>query len=349
MTTRYRLNHLDDQMLMNTLGQLLGRDHRLTAELLAHLAEVDARKLYLQEACASMYVYCTAILRMSEGAAYRRIEAARTARAYPVLFDRVAAGEVNLTTITLLTPYLTDDNCAELIGAAVHKGKRDIQQMLAERFPKPDVAASVRKLPQPRTAATSSNASAAPLFAAPAVASISAARPRRPVVEPLAPQRYKIEFTASQQTHDKLRAAQDLLRHQVPNGDVATVIDQALGLLVDELMRKRFAKSKGHVRKKRSSPANKRSRHIPSAIKREVVERDGLRCSFVAPSGRHCPERGMLELHHVDPFGKGGPNTSDNIQIVCRAHNMHAAVRDYGAAAIARYQLVPARVGNPGS
>ena len=165
MTIRYRLNHLDDQSLMRALGQLVHQDHRLTAELLAHVAEVDARMLYLHEACASMYVYCIGILRMSEGVAYRRIHAARAARKYPVLFDRVAAGELHLTAIVLLAPYLTDDNCAELIAAAAHKGKRAIQQMLAERFPKPDVAASVRKLPQRGPSAASSNASAAPLFA----------------------------------------------------------------------------------------------------------------------------------------------------------------------------------------
>jgi hypothetical protein len=77
---------------------------RATRELLALLAEVDARRLYLAEGCSSLFAYCTQVLRLSEHAAYHRIEAARAARQYPVILELLAKGDVTLTTITMLRP-----------------------------------------------------------------------------------------------------------------------------------------------------------------------------------------------------------------------------------------------------
>jgi hypothetical protein len=63
----------------------------------------------------------------------------------------------------------------------------------------------------------------------------------RPVVVPLAPERYKVQMTIGAETLSKLRRAQDLLRHQVPDGDLSVVFDRALTLLVTELERKKCA------------------------------------------------------------------------------------------------------------
>jgi hypothetical protein len=75
-----------------------------------------------------------------------------------------------------------------------------------------------------------------------------------------------------------------------------------------------------------------RSRHIPSSVKRRVVARDGERCSFIAPDGRRCQERGWLQLHHNQPYAHNGPATTDNIRVLCRSHNMLMADRDFGRA-----------------
>jgi 5-methylcytosine-specific restriction endonuclease McrA len=72
------------------------------------------------------------------------------------------------------------------------------------------------------------------------------------------------------------------------------------------------------------------SRHIPDAVRREVFTRDGARCTFVSTDGRRCAERGRLELHHEQPFGRGGPATAENIRLMCQAHNRLLAERDYG-------------------
>ena len=52
----YALTHVTDEELLADLAALVATDRRTTAALLAHLAEVDARALYLPAACSSMHV-----------------------------------------------------------------------------------------------------------------------------------------------------------------------------------------------------------------------------------------------------------------------------------------------------
>jgi len=86
--------------------------------------------------------YCVGELRLSADAAARRIQAARAARRFPAIFDAVAEGRLHLTA-GLLAPHLTEGTAEELLAAATHKTKSEIEQLLAEWFPKPDVLAWV--------------------------------------------------------------------------------------------------------------------------------------------------------------------------------------------------------------
>ena len=149
----------------------------------------------------------------------------------------------------------------------------------------------------------------------------------RPVVRPLAPARYEIRFTASAETREKLREAQDLLGHAIPSGDLAQVFDRALTLLVADLSRRKFAAT---GRPRRSRGQSDESRNIPAEVKRRVAARDQRRCGFVASNGRRCDARRFLEFHHVVPYAAGGQPTVENIQLRCRAHNGYEADLFYG-------------------
>jgi hypothetical protein len=141
---------------------------------------------------------------------------------------------------------------------------------------------------------------------------------RRPaVVTPLAPERYKVQFTVGRETHEKLRRAQDLLRHAVPNGDPAEIFDRALTLLVEQLEKSKLAQAN---RPRAAGSLDPESRHVPASVRRAVWTRDEGRCAFAGTEGR-CHETGFLEFHHVVPYASGGATTLDNIQLRCRAHN----------------------------
>jgi hypothetical protein len=349
------LAHLPAAELLGGLDRLVARERQLTAELLAHLAEVDARRLYLEAACSSMFGYCVERLHLSEPAAYRRVRAARAAREFPVIFEMVARGEVHLATITLLAPHLTEANHEELLAAAVHQSKRAVEELVAARFPAPDVASLVRRLPAPQPAALPLMACATrvtPPVAAPPPPPPVAVPSRPPVVAPLAADRYRVQFTATREVRDRLREAQDLLRRDVPDGDLNAIVGRALDLLVRDLKRRQF----GHREYPRSRvdavDGTRRSAHIPNAVKRAVAERDGYQCTYVDAEGNRCTERGRLEFHHCEPQGQGGVHRVETITLRCHGHHALATARDYGADRVARAisereragELAPGRV-----
>lgn len=131
----YTLAHLSDAVLLRDLKTLVRQDRATTVMLLAHIAEVDARRLYAPAGYSSMFAYCTGELRLSEDAAYKRIRAARAARRFPVLFAELAEGRLHMAAVCVLSPHLTAENLEELAQAAKHRRKSEVEEWLIHRFP----------------------------------------------------------------------------------------------------------------------------------------------------------------------------------------------------------------------
>jgi hypothetical protein len=356
--------HLSDTQLIDEVKRCAREERHAAAALIAHLAEMDARQLHLGAGFASLFAYCREVLQLSEGAAYKRIEVARAVRRHPVILDRLAEGSLSLSTAALISRHLTGENHEELLAAAMGLGKRAVEELVARRFPRPDVTPLVRKLPvrpapslgptvsdtldagtQPPSSASSHLPGPTPPDAVPAAPALGGrpSSPPRPVATPLSADRYQIRFTASAATWKKLRVAQELLRHSVPSGDPAEIVDRALTALIEDLAKKKCAQVDAPARRGRAREA--RSRHVPAKVRRAVWVRDQGRCAFVAKSGLRCRERGFLEFHHVEPYAAGGAATVANIQLRCRAHNAYESVLFYGPSkAFRREGLAPGRV-----
>jgi len=322
------LTRLSDDDLVARLKGLVARDHDLTAQIVAHLAELDTRDVFLREGYGSLFVYCRDALGLSEWEAYNRIEVARAARRFPVILDMLAEGSVNLTAVRLLAPHLTPSNHREVLDSARGKRKPEVEEVVARLSPQPDVAASVRRLPTSRPASMPL-AAPAPASAPPAPAPVSVPTPAPgpaahplpvgPVaVTPLSPDRYKLQLTIGGDTLEKLRLAKDMLGHAIPSGDDAAILDRALTALLVDLSKKKFADT-GKPHPPRGTRAGARD---PSAqVKRAVWLRDLGRCAFVGTTGHRCNERRFIEFHHIDPHVLGGEATVDQIQLRCRRHN----------------------------
>ena len=189
--------------------------------------------------------------------------------------------------------------------------------------------ASVRKLPTAREAhdtprlEASSVPPSLPLAARPQ-ATVAAPVPstRTAPVVPLAEDRYKLQMTITGDTLRKLRLAKDMLRHVLPTGDDAGILDRALTALLTDLAREKFGAT---VRPRPSRPTTPTSRHIPAAVRRTVWVRDLGSCAFKGPDGRQCGERAFVEFHHVRPFATGGEPTASNIELRCGRHNRYEA------------------------
>jgi hypothetical protein len=380
---------LSDAALLERVKLRARQERQSTAALIADLAEIEERRLYLSEGCATLHIYCTEVLHLSEQAAYRRGKAARLALSFPVVLERLADGSVHLSTLLLLGPYLTPQNHLELLAEATHKTKMEVAMLVARICPLPDVPSAVRKLPgtgsdpagfllqgngicdsmdsmfRSHKRETSGSLPAntpppemegvkGPVLAVQGLVATSQAPispVHRPVVSPLSPERYKIQFTADAETHQALRQLQELLRHQVPSGDLAVIIKDALLRRLGQVKREKLAQAKrprktggkegaqgkvevaklpARVRRAEIMPGRPASRHIPAEVKREVWRRDAGRCAFVGRSGRRCSERGRLEFHHVEPYMLGGRSTTRNIELRCRAHNAYEGELIFG-------------------
>lgn len=322
--TPYSLGHLTDPVLLRDLSAIVARDRANTAALLAHLAEVDARRLYAPAGYPSMYLYCVNELGLSEDGALKRIRVARTAREFPAVFVAIEKGALNLTAVLLLTPFLSPPTADELIDAAAGKCRSELEQLLAARFPRPDVPTRVEPLSPPIVAPVP----ATHWLQSQSVATIQPPSPR-PKVAPLSPERFALQVTIAQSTREKLRRAQALLGHSIAPGNVAEVLDRALDALIDRLEKRKFAKTDRPRRcPGRTSPA---SRHIPARVQREVWHRDGGRCTFVSDAGLRCSARDGVEFDHVETVARGGMATVSNLRLRCRAHNQYAAEQAFGA------------------
>jgi hypothetical protein len=254
---------LSDRDLLGRIDALAATERETTADLVAHLLALELRpSVYASEGYGSLFAYCTEALRLSEDAAWNRVEAVRACRDYPVVLDLLGSGSLTLTAVRMLRKHLTKENHEVVLARARHQKKAQIEALVAELAPKPDVIASVRKMPTRTPMATSlpEGPPTVPALAlkmgpqpesqtdAPAGAGQSGDedeplltpapthhRVPRALVQALAPGRYRVQFTIGQETHDKLRRLQALLRREVPNGDAGLIFERFVDVLLDKV------------------------------------------------------------------------------------------------------------------
>lgn len=306
------LTALSDAELVTRLPSLVQAERASMLDVIEHLVEMERRRLYLVHAASSLYRYCIDRLGYSEDAALKRHRVARLVLRFPKALAELRAGTIHLTGLFLLSPHLDENNAAALLTEARGKSRRELEALIACRFPQPDVRSRI----EPMQAATGPETG----------------RPEaRAALEALAPGRWRVVFTASAELRDKLERARDLLSHAVPSGDLGELFERALDALLEKETRKRFGA--GRPRKARTLKAG--SRHVPVEVERAVWERDSSQCTFVDAEGRRCGERRFLTIEHRQPFALGGPSNVDNLCLLCSAHNLANAREVFGEQHIA--------------
>ena len=307
---------ISDDELEATLSGLLGAGARVEARIVAHLAEVEARRLHLLAGYSSLYDYCRKRLELSEYEAFTRIAAARVARRYPVVFRMLERRELHLTGICEVREFLTPANHRQLFEAVAGKTKLQIREVLAERFPQADVPASLKRLP---------------------------------ALEPLSPGRYRLQLTLSAEQKQKLELARDLLSHANSSGDLAIVVERALDELMSRLEKRRFGRAQPQphrdhgeaftpatdtaqtpARSAIAGAGERRRKHIAHETRRELLARGDGCCAFVADDGQRCGARAFVQFHHRHAWARGGDDSADNLELLCRAHNRLLAEQDFG-------------------
>src|SRR4051794_36826233 len=129
---------LSDQELVSRIASLCLEGRRLVARLIVHLIEVEDRALDKRSACSSMWAFCTERLNMSEGETSRRLNAAKLVRRFPSVLGRLERGEVHLSALRQLGPYLNAENVDAILDEAKGKTRSELEAMIARQFPRPD-------------------------------------------------------------------------------------------------------------------------------------------------------------------------------------------------------------------
>jgi hypothetical protein len=243
----------------------------------------------------------------------------------------VAEGQLSLAAVVTLKPFLTKENAQDLLASAAGKTRSELERLLAERFPRADMPTLLAPIPSPLTLGECAKevAPGPPLrHIGECAHSVAPGRPLRHIA-PLSPGRFALQVTIGQETHDKLRRAQDLLAHAVPSGEVAQVLDRALDALLRQLESRKCGASSQPRQTRR--PA-KGQRTVPAQVRRAVWERDDGRCTFVSEAGKRRPSCRGLEFDHLDSVARGGDATVAGIRLRCRAHNQYAAECTFGVA-----------------
>jgi len=316
----YRLTNVSDDVLLRGLATLVAQDRTTTANLLAHMAEVDARRLYAPAGCSSMHAYCVEKLGLSDDAAWKRLQVAKKVRQFPQLCVALAEGRVHLSGLTLLMPHVTPENVDELLSAATGKRKSEIEVLVAGRFPQVEILRldeGISALRPPTGGHVNLPVASIPPSPAPGQVEV----PTR--VSPISAQRFALQVTIEQATRDKLRYAQDLLGSA---SDVATVFDRALDALISQLERQKFAATDKPRRPRKAT----RARTIPAHVRRSVRKDEKPRCAFVGEDGHRCTATRFVEFDHIVPVALGGEATVEQVRLLCRTHNRLEAERVLG-------------------
>src|SRR5262249_14473704 len=305
---------------------------------LAYIAEFDERKRFLPAAYPSMLAYCVGELGLSRDEAKQRIHVARAGRTCPGAFEALSEGRIHLTGLRLLAPHLTPENADDLLSAATHKSKEDIELLLATRVPRQDVPALEAPIVAEGAPEHLGSTNSQGVAAAPAVSVRPSSR-----VTPLSAESFAVQFTRSGKADARFRYLHSLLGHQVSHGDIAEVYARAVEALVAKMERVRF----GACDKPRKGGDTQSSdpRHISAEAKRNVWIRDGGQCTYVSETGRRCEACGDVQYDHIVEVAKGGSSEEDNLRLRCHGHNQHTAEQTFGAGFMAekRKQAAAAR------
>ena len=360
---------LSAQDLVARVRSLNAEGNHVVANLLVHLGEMEARELYTKHACSSMFAFCRR-LGMSEGSTGRRLASARAVRKFPKLLPLIERGELHLTALAIVSGILTPENVDSVIAAIVGRTQREVEEVRVRYAPRARVKDLIRKMPESAPPAPTEVRSPPPVAVMPVAESaavaaaevgptpvvptalglfsqdrapllppappiaappVRIAKPAPPIV-PLQEDAYKVQLTANKALVAKIDHVKEMMRHRNPKGDLATIFDAALDLLIAKLEKERFGKTSRP--RKTARPCKPGS--VSQEKRREVFARDGYRCTHVDESGHRCDERGWLEIDHIDPKALNGSDETRNLRIRCRAHNSMHAKDVFGADFIQR-------------
>ncbi len=328
------LSKLSDNLLVTTLISLSKEETKATAQMLLHLAELDRRKLYRQLGYPSLFAYCVQKLKYSESAAKRRITASRCMTKFPEVYQMFLNREVSLTTIAIFEPIITPENKDLVLSQVKGRSRTEVEWLAGRYNPRkatwdrivPIVVSQVKHpeqklenhLGSPRTQVSSSETVGTQLQL---------------------DERYRIEFSASKVFREKLERMKGLLQ---PGASLEAIFERLMDQYIErnapeKREARRIAREQRKIKPRRRAILPPRDPHLSRRKRDQVFLRDGFRCTYVSPEGVRCSATAGLHIDHIQPRALGGPNTVENLRLLCGPHNRLAAEAEFGQEFMAQF------------
>jgi len=357
---------LNDEDLVRAVKFLAERARHNEIRLLAHLSEFDSRRLCLDQGYRSLFEYCTGTLGFDEQESYRRIRAARVIRGFPEALAALDRRKVNVSALVILSPWLTRENVSAWLKAAEGNPKRQLEALVAARYPQAPQPDAIRNLPQSpvvvsgtppaayETVASGNNEgsndgpASLPIEWAPLPAPPGRLMDGWQQLAPVSADRVRVGFDAASIVAQLIERVRQVLRHKYPEGRLEDLIREALEAYLDRKdpqRRMELKTAKAESKAEEIAPSNDEherlptrflrawaaGRYIPAKVKSAVWARDDGRCAWREPDGTVCGSKDWIEYDHLRPFAKGGKSDdARNIRLLCRVHNQAAAEAAFG-------------------
>lgn len=280
------------------LKSLAQKERELLHEILLTIQLIDTRRVYLSLGFPSLFDYLVKAIGYSEGAAQRRIDAARLFREAPQLSSQIQSGQISLSQVSL-----------------VQKAIRQVSKTTKQKVTSQDKQTILKMISKKNHHQTQKTV--AEFFDLPIL------QIQKQVIQ--ADSSVRLELTFSQEQYEKLQKAKSLLSNSVPSGDLAQVIEH----LSDRILRK----NAGRVSSEKNTLSNAgkptatmavkspQSKTVPAKIRKQVFETQGG-CQFKnAQTNQKCGGRWQLQIDHIQPRWAGGTHQPENLRILCGKHN----------------------------
>jgi 5-methylcytosine-specific restriction endonuclease McrA len=311
---------MNSQGLHEKLSQLVKSERKVTDQILFCIQEIDLKKSYLKLGFSSLFDYLVKFQKYSEGAAQRRISAARLLREIPGLAEKLQTGSINLSQLAKLQVAIKQEQKSTAIPVKTSKKAAILEKMENKNsFETDRVLAQELRLPEN--------------------------------TERIQVQRDENIFLGiklKKAQFEKLAKVQGMLSHVKHDSNFAEVIE----ILCDHFLKAKLGKPTSveftaanttqYASSARQNSAQTKSRgmkagvrlqkrkSLPIKLQRRVLAKACHCCEYVSPlTEERCGSTFQLQIDHVVPLAAGGDDSLENLRVLCRSHNLLEA-RSWG-------------------
>ena len=299
-----RLKQQTTEELIRGLDKLLSLEKALHVKVIAHLSEISQRKAHLDMGYKSLFSYCEEKLKLEPGVIWQRLQIAGKCSEFPELLMCLLEGKITVSVAAKLCSHLSKDNVEQLLRDCSHKSSRTVDEYLAGLRPLPVFKPMVRKI-------------------------------SKTTLEPATPGIYNFRFSGSTALKEKIERLSEVM-----DLNPTTAMEQIMEFAVECALEKKDPQRKEKRREQRKEKIKTKSepkksspnlaRYIPASLRAKALKASSYQCEFCSSEGVRCLAKKNLQVDHIFPFAMGGRHEPKNLRILCRAHNLRKAEKDFG-------------------